>query len=704
MRCPRTVFSTAFRGGSSAVRARLTALLAGRRRLGIGLIAAALCTVVLAGALVTCRPQAQAPTLDTDVLCPLLEYEGRHPASASVLASGARDGRTVAAVLARYEEPYTLILYPCLIAQGSPVTLEGAQRYCGPLRSASAWAVPDGERLSLYFLADLAQSDGITGTFQGGCLVYEDGQVSWSWPAPAGTAAYQTFWRENRELPYSSEPGAPFLLTAAEHPIALEHLGPSFLTDQLLPALSERGVTALGVQLLPRELGLITLPESTPRPQEVPVLWLLDYRVLPADPAAARAAGFTLDEQGWLVPDASLGWMTAAVNSQGRQVCAIPVSSGDTLEAMEQAQAALDQAQAIPDPSATPVTDSGGTYDADTGIFYSQAIDLGYLVPEPLRDAVCFRHGSDAEGHPTLTMLLRSGVAWQQTYGGTLDGGLWRITVLDVPGEAYSYYDSLLGISGSHLWMDNMEVYGVIPGQSCFCLESLSCDDVPQTASGILSQWQEARTHLLTDGGVLDEYAFFQNPDLPTDEDFTVLPFPQGHDGPSAQRIGIGTQGDLGLGAPLSTRTSTRSVAAAGDYWLEETYDGLIATLYVEGASGTRTLTALDVTMPIETNSSRRNAGIGAPAYSAWLCYAGYDYGYPLPQDPLPADFFLDGPEGSDLPVNPRYADTPICFSITQTQGGVPLPCPYRLEFYCTDNSVTRVVMYADLLDGARPF
>ena len=338
------------------------------------------------------------------------------------------------------------------------------------------------------------------------------------------------------------------------------------------------------------------------------MLWLLDYRVLPADPAAARAAGFTLDEQGWLVPDASLGWMTAAVNSQGRQVCAIPVSSGDTLEAMEQAQAALDQAQAIPDPSATPVTDSGGTYDADTGIFYSQAIDLGYLVPEPLRDAVCFRHGSDAEGHPTLTMLLRSGVAWQQTYGGTLDGGLWRITVLDVPGEAFSYYDSLLGISGSHLWMDNMEVYGVIPGQSCFCWKPfpvmISPDRLRDPVPGA-----EARTHLLTDGDVLDEYAFFQNPDLPTDE---TSPFSPSLRAMTARRPSALASVPRAIWAssppvhpdqhPLGGRG--RGLLAGGDLRRPDRHP------LRGGASGTRTLTALDVTMPIETNSSRRNAGI----------------------------------------------------------------------------------------------
>ena len=609
----------------------------------------------------------------------------------------------MAAVLARYEDPYTLIFDPCLVAQGDPVTLEGAQRYYGPLRSARAWAVPDGARLSLYFLVDLAQSDGAAGSLQGGCLVYEDGQVDWGWPAPADTPAYQAFWRDSQEAFSADAPEGLFLLMTAGHPVALDTLGPGFLTDQILPALSERGVTPLGVQLLPRELGLATLPESAALPQEVPVLWLLDYRVLPADPAAARAAGFTLDSQGWLVPDASLGCLAVAVDSQGRQVFSCPVSSNSSAQAMAEAQAALEQGQAVPDASGIPMTDSGGSYDPDTGIFYSQAIDLGYLVPEALRTSVCFRHGSDGEGRPTLTMYLRSGIAWQQAYGGDLDGGLWRITVLDVPSGAWSYYDEQLGIGGSHLWMGNMEVYGVIPGQPCFFHELLDADRRPQSNPALLSEWQAARAAIAPDN-LLDEYAFFQNPGLPTDEDFTILPFPQGHDSPPARRIGIGTQGDLGLGAPLSTRTSTRSVAAAGDYWLEETYDGLAATFYVEGASGQRTLTALDVTMPSETNASRRNAGIGAGAYVTWLTYAGYDYGYPLSQDPLPEDFFLENPEGSERPVNPKYDNTPMRFSITQTRGGVPLPCTYYLEFYSTDSTITRVVMYADLLNGASPF
>ena len=254
MRCPRTVFSTAFRGGSSAVRARLTALLAGRRRLGIGMIAAALCTVVLAGALVTCRPQAQAPTLDTDVLCPLLEYEGRHPASASVLASGARDGRTVAAVLARYEEPYTLILYPCLIAQGSPVTLEGAQRYCGPLRSASAWRFRTGNGCPSISWPTWPSLTGSPAPSRG--AVWSTRTVRSAGAGRHRPALQPTRPSGGRTVSFptavSREPPSA---DGAEHPIALEYLGPSFLTDQLLPALSEQGVTPLGVQLLPRELG-----------------------------------------------------------------------------------------------------------------------------------------------------------------------------------------------------------------------------------------------------------------------------------------------------------------------------------------------------------------------------------------------------------------------------------------------------------------
>ena len=93
MRCPKTVFSTAFRGGRAAVQARLEALFAGKKRLGATLAAAAVCLAALAGALVIVRPQAQAPALDAQALCPLLEYQGRRPASASVLASGVRDGR-----------------------------------------------------------------------------------------------------------------------------------------------------------------------------------------------------------------------------------------------------------------------------------------------------------------------------------------------------------------------------------------------------------------------------------------------------------------------------------------------------------------------------------------------------------------------------------------------------------------------------------
>ena len=184
MRCPSTLFSTRFRGGRGAVRARLSALVAGPRRLGIGLTALVLCGVVLAGALVAAQPRRDAPVLTSEVLCPLLEYEGRQPASATVLASGERDGATVASVLARYEDPYVLVLYPGIVASGSPVELEGTQEYLAPLYQAQAWASRDGDRLLLHFLAQCSEGSP---SLQGGCLAYEGGRLSWDWPAPSGS-------------------------------------------------------------------------------------------------------------------------------------------------------------------------------------------------------------------------------------------------------------------------------------------------------------------------------------------------------------------------------------------------------------------------------------------------------------------------------------------------------------------------------------
>ena len=691
MRCPSTLFSTRFRGGRGAIRARLSALLAGPRRLGIGLTAATLCAVALAGALVAAQPRQQAPVLTPEVLCPLLEYEGRHPASAAVLASGERDGATMAAVLARYEDPYALVLYPGVVARGSPVALEGTSEYLAPLYGAQAWASEDGERLLLHFLAQL--SDG-SPSLQGGCLAYEGSRLSWDWPAPSGSVPYETFWGYMRQIP--TQEGQPFLLMAQADALNIDGICQSYLTQAVCPTLESRGITPLGIQLVPRDLGLATLPEALGS-YEVPRLWLLDYRVLPGDPAGAREAGFALDSQGWILPDASLGWLAVAVNQDGQQVCSVPVDTNDLQRAAEQAQARLDQPISLPDAGAIPQTDSGGSYDPDSGIFYSQVLDLGYQVPPALRDGVCFRHSTGPDGSPVLTLCLRASLAWQQAYGGALDGRLWQVTVRDIPPGNEPYYE----LPGTPLWMDLMQDYGAVPGQSCYCLSTFSPEDT-------LFPWPEASLPWLEAYRVIGqsdlEHAFFQNPSLPTDEDFTVLPYPDGSDGAPVRRIGIGTQGDLGLGEPLSTRTSTRYVREEGDYWLEETYDGAIATSYVEGGSGTRTLIRLEISMPCSTCPTRRNTGVGGPAYETMLCYDGSDLGYPLSQPVLPQDFFLTDPATGQYTCNPQYAGQPLRFYTNETRGGIPLPCTYWLEFHLDGDTVSSLVLYADLLGGRSPF
>lgn len=688
MRIPSTVFSTRLRGGRGALRARLRALFAGRRRLGMGLMAGVLCAVVLAGALVAAQPRQTAPLLTPENLCPLLEYEGRQPASATVLASGERDGATVAAVLARYEEPYALVLYPGLVARGTPLTLEGAWEYLGPLHDAQAWTSEDGDRLLLHFLARL---DGVTPSLQGGCLAYEGGRLSWQWPAPSGSVPYETFWSDMRQV--STQEGQPFVLLAQGDSLDLDGICRSYLLQTITPALESRGITPLGFQLIPRDLGLISLPQGL-EPYEVPQLWLLDYRVLPANPDTARAAGFSLDSQGWLLPDASLGWLTVAVNQAGQQVCSIPVDTSDIVAAAQQAQDALDQSPTSPDASTIPQTDEGGQYDPDTGIFYSQVLDLGYLVPEPLRDTVCFRHSTGSDGAPVLTLSLRASLAW----GEGMDGRLWQVTVQDLPPGKDPYYGQM---AGTPLWMDRMLDYGAVPGQSCFCLTVFDEQDVLFPSPAYSLPWLEA--HNLISQSDLD-HAFFQNPALPTEEDFTVLPYPDGYGQPPSWRIGIGTQGELGLGEPLPTRTSTRYVREEGDYWLEETYDGALATSYVEGATGTRTLIRLEMTMECDGCPTRRNVAVGAPAYEAMLCYSGQDYGYAIPHEPLPQDFFLTDPDTGQHTWNPQYAGQPLRFYIQETQGGIPLPCTYWLEFYFSEDTVRSLVLYADLLGGRSPF
>lgn len=677
------------------VRARLAALFAAPRRVGIGLTTAVLCVVVLAGALVAGQSRPSAPPLTAELLCPQLEYEGRHPVSATVLASGEWDGATVAAVLARYEDPYALVLYPGIVARGAPLTLEGDPLALGPLYGAQAWASADGDRLLLHFLAQVDRSDRVTPALQGGCMVYEDGRLSWGWPAPWGSVPYETFWSQVRQIP--SQEGQPFLLMAQGDTLSLDGICQSYLTQVVAPVLEERGVLPLGIELIPRDLGPIDLPQGL-EPYEVPQLWLMDYRVLPADPAAARAAGFSLDSQGWLLPDASLGWLAVAVNQAGQQVCSIPVDTNHVLAAAEQAQAYLDQPLAAPDQDAIPQTDDGGTYDPDTGVFYSQVLDLGYRVPQALRDDVCFRHSTQAQGAPVLTLSLRSSLAWQQAYGGALDGRLWQVTVRDIPPSADPYYGDL---PGTPLWTNLTQGYGGLSGQPGHWLSTFYPENTLFPRPEAALPWLEAY-HLLSQGDL--DHAFFQNLALPTDEDFTVLPYPDGYDASPTRRIGIGTQGDLGLGIPVSTRTSTRYVGEAGDYWLEETYDGAIATSYVEGDSGRRTLTRLELTMACHTCLTRRNVGVGAPAYETMLCYSGQDYGYALPHPDLPQDYFLTDPDTGQHTCNPQYAGQPLRFSIQQTQGGVPLPCPYWLEFHITGDTVTSLVLYADLLGGRSPF
>lgn len=374
-------------------------------------------------------------------------------------------------------------------------------------------------------------------------------------------------------------------------------------------------------------------------------------------------------------------------------LCAV-VLAGALVSAQPRSTNAEDLPMPEDEISAIPQTDEGGQYDPGTGIFYSQVLDLGYLVPEPLRDTVYFRHSTGADGAPVLTLSLRASLAWEES----MDGRLWQVTVQDIPPSKDAYYGPM---AGRPLWMDLMDIYGTVPGQPCFCLTTFSQQDVLLPDREDSLPWLEA--HNLISQSDLD-HAFFQNPALPTEEDFTVLPYPDGHGQPPSWRIGIGTQGDLGLGQPLSTRTSTRYVRDEGDYWLEETFDGAVATSYVEGASGTRTLTRLEMTMECDGCPIRRNVAVGAPAYEAMLCYSGQDYGYAIPHDPLPQDFFLTDPDTGQHSWNPQYAGQPLRFYIQETQGGIPLPCTYWLEFYFSENTITSLVLYADLLEGRSPF
>lgn len=378
-------------------------------------------------------------------------------------------------------------------------------------------------------------------------------------------------------------------------------------------------------------------------------------------------------------------------------LCAV-VLAGTLVAAQPRQTTPLSAAEDLSPPesqvSAIPQTDEGGQYDPATGIFYSQVLDLGYLVPEALRNTVCFRHSTGADGAPVLTLFLRASLAWEEG----MDGRLWQVTVQDIPSGEDAYYGPM---EGSPLWMDLMDIYGTVPGQPSFCLTTFSRQDVLLPDSEQSQPWLEA--HDLISQSDLG-HAFFQNPALPTDEDFTVLPYPNGDGQSPSWRIGIGTQGDLGLGEPLSTRTSTRFIRAGGDYWLEETYDGAVATSYVEGATGTRTLTRLEMSMPCCTCPTRRNTGVGGPAYETMLCYDGSDLGDALSQPELPQDFFLTDPDTGQHTWNPQYAGQPLRFSIQETQGGVPLPCTYWLEFYFRENTITSLVLYADLLGDRSPF
>ena len=701
MSAPHTFFSTEFRGGAQAVRTRLQNLLQpGLKKRGTLAMILLLLVILAAGGLVTYRLSSPAPGADPEVLSTLLVRNGEVP-TVTVLDSASHKGQTLAVVSAQYPADNAPSLF-ILALEGSPMAIRTILFQAES--AADSWgrivSQPDGTPLIHFLFAD-ASNGWAT---RGGGISYNGEEERWVWPAPLDSVAYEDYWSTAHRDDSPAEEDAPPFRLATEVSEEANACMRRLLSQEIYPACQADGVEVLASRLIPRRVGTVETEEPI-YPYGSPDLWLLDYRLLPADLDAALSAGYRADSQGWLFPKEETGTPAAILQElhQGPQVMALFYThSQEDGQLLSEAAAQIPQGPnaPLPDWENLPATTGEDRYDPETGRYFNDALNIGLVIPDSLasmRDQILFRQEVDEGGNPSLVLLFSPVHAWYLEHGGANTGEFLRFTSAG-PEAAFgnSFPSSNLSLyRGSN-------IYGRCLISDTYWDCSFTDYLTPQPVPGLLDAWQEAIVYS-------DEIAagFYHNQSLPMDADFTITCWPPDDNTP-AIRVGIGSQGDLGLGEPDFSETSRLYVAQEGDYWLRETFDGLTVTSYIQGNTGKKTVTELAATSgSYYYGSYRRSTGIGTPAGEADLCYSGGDFGRALsqPSGQQAEDFFLNYDQ-----VNPTYRGRPYRFYALQSETGLPFPCPYWLEFSFSSQPetgadvISQIHLYADLLEGRDPF
>lgn len=613
--------------------------------------------------------------------------EGIPPVTGRELAAKARWGDTVVAAV-RLSTPTeasntanTLVVGAVDLKTGRLLgrtySLSGLDTWCRVVQRADGVAV--------HWLS-IGNDEAGNYACSGGGLRYDGRDWDVLWPADPDSAAYRDYWSQRYLGQYFEDPVDVELsgLSSPTH----DHWT-SELSQNLSPRLLAKGIRVLAYEITAMDdLGTLAQAPDDPltgrclAPVEVVSL---QYRLLVEDYQTAWDAGFLPDgDSGWVVPDPAVTGLPTALfvqvdPDQPPDLLARFTAYTDDPDAiLDQARSMLQDAPALPPGDGIPTLTGGGRYDPDTGLYHDDALNIGLRIPQAFRDLVAFQTDVLPDGSAQLSVFckpLRGGEGQGVLYSvRVLDPAQYQAYVADLPPGSFPYgneftrpdnlYPSIPAFDQGRYYIDSGSGLTAAPANLC--------------QSALVLQARRA--------AALIAQSFYPGGWLPMDIDFTLALYPDTWQADRLDRVGVGTLGPLPLGDPLSTQTSTELTGAQGDYWLRETWPGLTAVSYVEGATGQRTVTGLAATSPWYT-TYRRSTAVGSAFSEGRICYDGSDYGQALSQPP-----------------GQKEGASPTRFYLTETGGGVPLPCPYWLEFYGADGLITEIRMYADLTAGRDPF
>lgn len=559
-------------------------------------------------------------------------------------------------------------------AEGEPVAVTGDETWY------HLGTVEDG--VTVYYTAFGSGEDGQY-SCSGGGLLYSDRGWKYLWPAEPGSAEYEAYWKDKYLGVYTKVPFCLMQPDAFPAQSSFWSMLVTYMESTLIPEYEaeDAGIGVLGYEITDFPLaGTLAqgaddpLSGSYPYPVEVRVL---DYRLLPADTAAAEQAGFRqLGDTGWAEPSPDgagrpVFLLSTAETQDGEPDILLRyiTHEEDPEGILEEARNKLSEDAGPAVGAELPAAEGDDRYDSDTGLYYCAAGDFGLLIPESIRDKVVFRT-QELEG------LVETGLYARETYADWLQNG----------GDA----DGLLCVYRAWRLDENdprAEQSGDLPFSACNDVYyPLSAEQA--AVNGMFYQYYSGGSKrpdrlalaqefdaVLARLGEIQE-SFYLNDSLPMDIDFT---FYMKDEAGAGLRFGLGSRGELPLGPALKTVNRYDHVTAEGDYWSDVTYEGAQATYYVSGATGEKTVTALETTRS-DLSLFHRGIGVGVEQLDAFLCYGGEDYGPALTQPP----------------GQTRDGDTAV-FYTGHTRGGVPLPCDYVIEFEFSDGLISKISLRAEL-------